>query len=175
MSRSATLSDVGRHLRHLATGRTPAALRPKYDTGDVVQESLLQVWLELRNGTRTEADYSRALLRTMAHGHGAKLADSYQCKSRSVAREQQLSDECGAKAATSDRSTANSNFELITELLKLTTQLNSETREILDRRFVRGQSFNLIAAEMDIAAHTVRRRYKSAIDELRRGLSDADD
>ena len=165
------LAQLRQRMRIWARGRGRASMRSRYDTSDVLQEATLQLWLELRAGRREVDEYSAPLLKTIAGGHDAKLAQHNQAQCRSVTRQEQLavvppSPQRAPEHEVIDR-------ESTARLVHALTTLDEFDREILDRRFVKEQSFKSIAAGMGIPEHTVRRQCQAAIDRLGRVISTA--
>ena len=160
-----TVTRLRERLRSWARGRSRAAMRARYDTSDILQEASLQVWLELRKGARESTEYSEPLLKTIAHGHGAKLAQHNRAACRSVERSETLSSEPPESANAVETSAIQNESALV--IAKALMTLPADDRNLVNRRFFKDQSYSQIAGDLGLSEHNVRRRCQAAVTRLR--------
>ena len=143
----------------------------RFRTSDVLQEAAIQL---IGKGKKQEDEKEppQVWLDMVGQGTAASMRRQHSAAKRSCVRDREVNDNtlyanqpCTSEVASSK--------ELFEELVRCLTRLNAEDQEIVDRYFARQESFNSIAAHMEIPPHQVRRRYKKIMAQLKSFIDEA--
>lgn len=144
---------------------TQGNIARRYDTSDIVQESLIQIWQDLEQKESSKKVVSEALLKTIVRGHAAKMMRFNLTQKRTVMREvngQQI-ESCYATNMQDQLE-----FEdQVLLLFKAVRHLDGYEKKVIYRRFFEEMAFSEIAAETKLPYHKVRRIYAAAMEKLR--------
>lgn len=153
----------------------------RFDTSDVIQESLIQIWSECQQDCSTEQNdpmsqnsdgttslqtVSFARLRRIALGHLSKQFRFHGAAKRSVRRESQLA----SSSLLQDGQTASDICEIRELYAAFMVNLNllDGTKQIVVyRRMFKDESYSAIAKELGMTVYAVRTEYKNAIQQLK--------
>ena len=157
----------------------------RFDTSDVIQESLIQIWSECQQSCLTNNDeslpryatggnlpgqsFSFARLRRIALGHLSKQFRFHGAAKRAVRRESGLSsssvleDDLGSSEICELR-------ELYAEFMVNLNLLEDIPQAVVFRRIFKDESFRTISKELDMTIYAVRTIYQKAIGQLKSKL-----
>ena len=161
------LSSVRTYLHSGITNNGTSNFSRRFDTSDVKQECLIQVWQHIEKHGSENVELSNAWLKSISSGHSANQRKAHLAQKRSIYSE---AGSTSRLSMDSDPADAASQGEEVRRLLVYLKLLNSEQRNILKLVFVDGLSFNEIARRLNCESHQVRRQYHGAIKELRHQL-----
>ena len=164
---TSSLARIRERLRRwVRQNRRPRSrLQARFDTSDILQESMVQVHQELEKG-RTPSDLPDAWLKRVANGNESKLIERHRAQKRSVSRVEPVTDRLLDSAQTPDEQAQAK--EDIAGIIFSIQSLPPKARQILHRRIVLSESFPEIARQMGLAEHQVRRAFHAAEDQIRK-------
>ena len=156
----------------------------RFDTSDVIQESLIQIWSECQQSCLSSNDeslprdatgnepvqsFSFARLRRIALGHLSKQFRFHGAEKRAVRRESGLS---SSSVLEDDRVSSEicELRELYAEFMVNLNLLEDIPQAVVFRRIFKDESFNTISKELDMTIYAVRTIYKKAIGQLKTKL-----
>lgn len=169
MMRHGFVTRLREQLRTWVSGRCSfGEMRSRYDTSDVLQESMLQICTEIESGTREPNDYSPALLRSIVRGHSVTLRKHHLAQKRAVANQQPVCDD--SQSVTDSPLDQAIRSEKVSRLVRALSQFDEEDRNLINYRVIKDLSFPMIANELELPEHTVRRRFNSLIEQLQTEL-----
>ena len=140
----------------------------RYDTSDVVQESLIQIWQDLEKKESQSEIVSEALLKTIVRGHAAKMMRFNLTQKRTVMREVN-----GVQIETCYATNVQDQLEFedqVVLLFQAISGLDGYEKKVIYRRFFEELAFSEISAEIKIPYHKVRRIYQTAMTKLKESL-----
>lgn len=165
---NSALSSLRLRIYDCQFANTQGNIARRYDTSDIVQESLIQIWQDLEKQNSKQV-VSEALLKTIVRGHAAKMMRFNLTQKRTVMREvngQQI-ESCYATNMQDQLE-----FEdQVLLLFKAVRHLDGFEKKVIYRRFFEEMAFSEIAAEIKLPYHKVRRIYNVAMEKLRTELS----
>lgn len=153
----------------------------RFDTSDVIQESLIQIWSECSADDHAACESERpvhterletasyAWLRRIVLGHLAKQHRYHGAAKRSFRSEEKYPSSSLPGGDASPLSNCQSR-ELQQEFLVSLSRLTDVQRLVILRRIFEEESFSSIATELDCTLYFVRSEYKRAIKQLRADL-----
>jgi RNA polymerase sigma factor (sigma-70 family) len=154
---------------HRTRGRVA---NPRFDTSDVVQESLIQVWSKVLGDAGSVDSISDAWLRKISQGHLSKQRRYHNAAKRSVAREDR--EYAGDPEAQQSSLTQSELNEWVDNLKKYLGRLDGVQRLIVVRRVFQQLPFQQIADELQTTRYFVRANYKNAIKQLKGWIENGD-
>lgn len=170
------LRDSGRHVSNR-----------RFDTSDVIQESLIQIWSECQkdcsteqddtlsqnsNGTESLQTVSFARLRRIALGHLSKQFRFHGAAKRSVRRESQL---VSSSLPYDDQTAADicETREMYLEFMVNLNLLDGTKQIVVYRRMFKDESYTVIAKQLGMTVYAVRTEFKNAIRQLQSNVTGA--
>ena len=153
--------DVRELLRSMARRRTSSNNRSRYDTSDVVQESLIQVWQQGKaslcdnsEGSQVDWEARKNWLWKVSRGHAAKLHRFHHANCRTVNQELPVNE--SDLASGHDPSVQLEHEEQKQDLFDGLRELASLERQIVMLYFFEGKSLAVVALETDTTKDVVR-------------------
>jgi len=140
-------------------------VRSRFDTSDIVQESMLQIWMQLGDQDIASLELTRGLLAVIAKGHARKQMRFHTAQKRSVARERKI-----------DRPSLNRDpgpleqadvREQIGMMLKALNHIHPVRQLIIFRRFFDDASYQEVADEIGRTKEWTRLQCLKAQKEIR--------
>lgn len=162
-----TLSEQVRTTVHKECGNTA---RHRFDTSDVVQESLIQIWLNLDEADLRRLIECKSWLRKIALGHRAKLKRRHLAKKRSVYMESLLDNSFLNEPAPTSAEAKLDFDERVGMVMHEMENLEELDQQIVIRYIFENESFLKIAFDIERDSQFVRRRYKRAIRIMSKNL-----
>jgi RNA polymerase sigma factor (sigma-70 family) len=160
---------ISPHLHRIFHRSLPPELRPRTDTGELVQEGLFKAYRGAARFSDRGRGSARAWLVTLLSHVQIDFIRSNTSDKRDVAKE------CSGEGlfpqlAEHDDSPEElvQQAEAYAQLLLLVDRLPAEDREIVLRHTLEDQSFPSIGAELGLPSSTVADRYARALRQLRR-------
>ena len=147
---------------------TQGNIARRYDTSDIVQESLIQIWQDLEQKENSKEVISEALLKTIVRGHSSKMMRFNLTQKRTVMREVN-----GQEIESCYATNMQDQLEFEDQVLLLFSavrHLDGYEKKVIYRRFFEEMAFSEIAAETKLPYHKVRRIYNQAMEKLRHHL-----
>ncbi|MEM9410392.1 MAG: sigma-70 family RNA polymerase sigma factor [Planctomycetota bacterium] len=154
---------VRRKRRHYKSAR--------FDTSDVLQESLLQLMNDYSDVSDDGSAVSMGLLDRIASGHLAKQLRYHHAKKRSIQREDpsaEVMPEAFANGTNPEERTVHA--EEIEHLFNALAQLDERQQKIVHLRFFEGLTYDQIANRLQIKSHIVRNQLGKALEYLQAQL-----
>lgn len=144
-------------------------MRSRFRTSDVVQECGIQIWKKIQSQGKPANEINSSYIRKVAIGHLCELHRFNLAAKRSVKREvaNTAVDQVGT-CYTPDNS--NSKHEQAFAMLDSLRVLPPNQKDIVIRRFFEEQSFEAIAASLDLTIYRVRKLYESSLVTLRESV-----
>ncbi len=140
----------------------------RYDTSDVKQEILIQIWQEAELVGIENVPLTNAWLRSVCHGHQCKFKKHHAARKRSVTQEQQPA----ANICHQDNPASQAeNREEVSRALLAVSTLNDKQRAILRFRIFEQMSFVEISNRIDLPEQAVRRQYYQLLKQLKQYLT----
>ena len=140
-------------------------VRSRFDTSDIVQESMLQIWRQLGDDDVKNLEFTLGLLSVIAKGHAKKQMRFHTALKRSVSREQSQS-----PSATTREPSPLDHAEIREQIGLMLSALNNmhPVRQlIIFRRFFDDASYQEIAREVCRPKEWVRQQCINAQKEMR--------
>ncbi len=156
------LRSLGDQVRTTIRRECGDTARHRFDTSDVVQESLIQIWLNLGEDEIKRLINCKSWLRKIALGHRSKLKRKHLAKKRSVYMERLIDSDVHLedRNKSTNQLQVREHIELVMVEIEL---LNSIDRRIVTQYIFENESFIAIAVDLKKDSQFVRRRYKRAI------------
>ncbi len=156
-------SVIRKRLRSLIRVNRRNYSSPRFDTSDVVQESMIQVVKELDKSPHRE-EVSQSWLQKIAFGNFIKHLRFHSAACRATGRE-----EGKARFATglnygTDPSDALSKSEMIQKAVGSLSNLSDQQRQIVCLRFFEEATYDEIAAKLQISVNSVRSGLNAALE-----------
>jgi len=149
--------------------QTQGSIARRYDTSDIVQESLIQIWQDLeKKQSSSKQVVNEALLKTIVRGHAAKMMRFNLTQKRTVLREVN-----GKQIETCYATNMQDQLEFedqVLMLFKAVRHLDGFEKKVIYRRFFEEMAFSEIAAEIKLPYHKIRKTYEIAMEKLRAEL-----
>ena len=159
------LSQIREQIRNEVKQSGVDCIRSRFDTSDIVQETMVQIWCQLKKTDLMELEMTRGLLRVIARGHANKMKRFHLAKRRNVTQE--------VNSAPENKSSATNPVfmaevrEQIRLLIEALGAIHPVRQLIVFRRFFDDQSFKEIGLELDKNRDWIRRQYIRALRELK--------
>ena len=141
---------------------------PRFDTSDIKQEALIQIWQELEARGLDDVPISSAWLNAIGNGHHTTQKRHHLAAKRSVECEQAITEQ----EHNDDPAMLAENLEDVRRLKLALNLLQDDEKNILRLRFFEQQSFPRIAAQMKLREHEVRRSFGKILQRLRHVLTE---
>ncbi len=155
-------------LHLIASGRLSAKYRSRFDTSDVTQDALIQLWQNdhTKNGTDAQEN---SLFTKVTIGHVGKNVRHHSALKRDVERsETSYENEVSEGPSRSD---AEQN-EIIQQMAVAQETLHSDSQLVISCKFFEDMSFGEIAKVLQKSVRVVRTIYSKAIVELEKRLGE---
>lgn len=159
------LDQIRKEIRSAVKQSGLNMVRSRFDTSDIVQESMLQIWKQLGDDDIKNLEFTRGLLSVIAKGHARKQIRFHTASKRSVSREKSA-----AKPTPTRELNPLDNAEIREQIGMMLSALNyiHPIRQlIIFRRFFDDASYQEIADEICRPKEWVRQQCLSAQKELR--------
>ena len=140
-------------------GRTVAA---RFDTSDVIQEAMIQVWNDIEKSELSDVIFPEALINCIGRGHSAKMTRFHSAAKRSVAREKLAVPEHHFSRDSSPSSEVEK-VEAVSLIRDAIRQLAPIQKYVLYRRVFEDATFFEIGNDLDYSSQKTRRVYYRAI------------
>lgn len=159
------LDQIRNEIRSAVKQSGLTVVRSRFDTSDIVQESMLQIWKRLRAEEMDNVEFTRGLLAVIAKGHAYKQLRFHLAGKRSVKRERgrakpQLSEDSSPLESADIR-------EQIGLMLDALNYVHPVRQLIIFRRFFDDASYQQIATEVMRTKEWVRQQCLKAQKEIR--------
>lgn len=155
-------------LRESARRFKQGSVNPRYDTSDIVQEGMVQIWTEMQHTGLEQFQANQTFLTRVSQGKACNLHRYHTAQRRSLRQESRITAEPACDRADPQR-IAESQENLL-RLLDAVSGLAPELKSVFCRRVFDRVTWREIAAEFNLSVDVVRRRYDSAKTLLRRRL-----
>ena len=157
-------------IRKVVKNRNQTRSARRFDTGDIVQETVLQLWKQgmLPTDSQESIEVDQALLATMAKGHLAKNIRNHHAAKRDVDREQAVD----PIQLTKDDSPLERMMKLEQSdaMQAALNQLEATERIVIYRRFFGKSTTTRIAEDLGLPVDVVRGHLKRGVRNLKRLL-----
>ena len=147
---------------------------PRFDLSDVAQESLIQLWEEVRARQGRSVKFSDSYLRSVGAGHAKQQLRLHSAARRSMRAEgageisaQLVSDDEGPLELLQDR-------ERIVVVIRAIGQLAADQQLVVYRRLFDHRTVADIAAELEVTIDVVRGQFAVGMRRLRFLLREID-
>ena len=145
----------------------------RFDTSDVLQESLLQILHEVPEEGKDSEEVSQSLLNRIANGHLAKQLRHHYAKKRSVLREDSAAEpDSSAFTNEDDPQLKTLHAETVERLFNSMAQLSELQQKVVHLRFFEGLTYEQIAVCLSIKSHVVRVQLAKALKFLNQQLEE---
>ncbi len=159
------LSEIRKQLTKIVRCEKNHQHSPRFDTSDVVQDSLIQVSNEIDNKAPTQVP--RAWLQRIAIGHLAKHLRYHHAQKRSANRECRKSEIVECQSAGADPLDAIEQHENIERMITAIGKLDATARQIVLMRYFEGASYESIAQQLGLTVHRVRTDLINSLKSIR--------
>ena len=140
-------------------------VRSRFDTSDIVQESMLQIWRQLGDDDVKNLEFTEGLLSVIAKGHARKQMRFHTARKRTVSREQSAVDPGPTRdPGPLDHADIREQIGL---MLSALDYIHPIRQLILFRRFFDDASYQDIAKELCRPKEWVRQQCIKAQKELK--------
>lgn len=138
----------------------------RFDTSDVIQEAMLQIWRDIEKSELSEKVFPQALVRRISRGHTAKMRRFHSADKRSFRKESSDADTCSIvdPALPIDHVERDEDVSMLRHAVK---ELNPVEKYIVYRRFFEGATFSSIGTDLDKPEAWIRRQYLKTIKKLK--------
>lgn len=140
---------------------------PRFDTSDILQESIIQVAKEIDDKQDTEPNVSNAWLKTVAFGHLANLRRFNHAAKRSVKRENGKNSAAETTMIEFDPLEVSSKKEQVAIALEALAELTPVQRQIVHLRFFEQATYEQIAERVNVTVHNVRVHLTNSLRRIR--------
>lgn len=140
-------------------------VRARFDTSDIVQESMLQIWKQLDESDIDDLEFTHGLLAVIAKGHAHKQVRFHTAKKRSVSREASGNNPTPTRESNPLDNAAIS--EEVGLMLNAMSYIHPVRQLIIFRRFFDDASYQQIADEVCRPKEWVRQQCLKAQKEIR--------
>lgn len=159
------LNEIRKEIRSAVKQSGLGMVRSRFDTSDIVQESMLQIWRKLGDDDVANLEFTRGLLAVIAKGHAKKQLRFHTAKKRSISREKTASNPSPTREPDP---LENADIrEQIGLMLNALNFIHPIRQLIIFRRFFDDASYQDIADEICRPKEWVRQQCLSAQKELR--------
>lgn len=162
------LREIRMQIYRMVTNRKSSDDGARYDTSDIVQEAILQVWRDQLKCS-TEAELKQSWLWQVVKGHAAKLHRLHSAAKRSTKKQLPFQDGDSAQHQSAD--TNAEKREQIVRMLAAFDELPDEEQQVLFKRYFESNSIASIARELDLTVDIVRGRIVRGLRRLKKNLS----
>lgn len=169
--KDSTFVGMRKQLRRSVKSAKQSLRSARFDTSDIVQEALIQVWKRICRSDQDERDLPRPLLEQIGRGQMSKMRRFHTAQKRSVLRESvptKISSVFERNAQSADLECERE--EQLALLSGALDGLGMTEKFIIFRKFFDGVSFTEIAADLSKPASWVRRRYLKSLQSLKSDL-----
>ena len=164
------LDEIRERLRRIIRRNRRNYVSPRFDTSDVVQESMLQLLGDGDSNDDDIAEISNGLLGTVAQGHLAKQLRFHNAAKRSVEREDPASVGPQSYFVGTDPCDASMRAELTEKAINALAELDELHRKVVTLRFFEDATLDQIAERLEINVYTVRSKLAEALQHLNQKL-----
>lgn len=164
------LGEIRVRLYGIAKHSKGALSTNRYDTSDIVQQSLLQVWQEIAKVGVDEFTCNATYLKKIGRGKATQLRRHHTAQCRAANKDKPLDGDY-ADQSELDPQVITQQDELMTQAMMAASQLSRVRQAIIFRRFVDGKTFQQIADELDLTIDVTRNNYQKALQQLRNLLA----
>ena len=168
MANDGVFKELRQRLRGLISRKRRNYASPRFDTSDVVQESMLQLIDEAADQENTPI--GNGLLNKVADGHLAKQLRYHSAAKRSVKKEVAGSDKYVAQFNGEDPCEASIRSELTEKAVNALADFEELPRMIVTLRFFHDATYEQIAQELNVSVYVVKSQLKSALQYLNQQL-----
>ncbi len=143
----------------------------RFDTSDIVQESMLQIWVEMRNDEESTFSANNGYLAKVGYGNTHRQHRQHLAQRRSINSEADVSVGDFAQSQVLDPQEKAQKDEMLLVLVQAIGSLKPDLRLVIFRRFFDQKTYQEIAIELGISIDVVRNYQKRAIKQLKKLLS----
>lgn len=162
------LESVRHYIRGVARDNHIGSMGARFDTSDIIQEAMIQVWKELDSDSLGDKEISKAWLVSVAKGHAYKLARFHSAQKRSHVRDEAFVDQVPTENRKPDDAIAD--LELQLSILVALDELPDDEKDIVVLYFFEQQSLSSIAKKLNLSLDKVRTRHSRALKALHKKL-----
>lgn len=163
----ASISQIREFMRRIVSRRRPPVLNGRFDTSDILQESLLQfVQTQALVGDEDLPDVTGAYAKKVCSGHLHKQCGHHFAKRRSATHN--VASEVDLPGDNEPLINEIARSEDLTRLCQALVNLDTEQRDLIQLHLAEGLSFNQIAEKWGRPTYELRRRYHESLKQLRR-------
>lgn len=163
-----TLQSIRQMIRKVAREHRERSKGARFDTSDIIQESMIQVWKTLGErtdvGVSADKTVSKAWLVTVARGHAAKMARQHSAAKRDIKRDQHPQGQIADAYEAPLENLIEQEQQL--RILAALDNLAEDEKEIMVLYFFEQHSQKEIAEQLGITVDQVRVRYSRALKSL---------
>lgn len=164
MANNGVFSELRRRLRILIRRKRKNYVSPRFDTSDIVQESMLQLIDEVAE--RGDEPIGNGLLEKVASGHLAKQLRYHNAAKRSVGKEEVRTDFHAQNLNVENPCEVSIRSELTEKALNGLAELDDLPRQIVTRRFFQDATYEQIAEQLNVSVYVVKTQLKTALQYL---------
>ena len=161
------LMRIRERMRRILKRNRPNYRSARFDTSDVLQDSIAQVARQSRDDEGRARPVSEKWLRSVALGHLAKHLRFHKAGKRSVSHEMDQARYRSLDRSTLDPANQIARRELVEKMLRSLTELDPQQRQIVTLRVFEHLTYGEIADRMNIGIHLVRSGLSHSLKRLR--------
>ena len=151
---------------HHASGKVSA----RYDTSDIVQESMLQIWLEMEKARPDEFEANKSYLSKVGRGVANNMRRYHTARKRTALTEASSVMVDSAHSREQNPEELVVRQESILHLIRAISQLSQDEQMLVYRKFFDQKSVAQIAAEFKLSVDVVRGKLERAKSQIKRSL-----
>ena len=155
--------NIRRRLKGIAKHSKGDLRTSRYDSSDVVQESILQLFLTMEK-TEWDFEFNSSYLSKLGHGNATRLRRFHTAQRRSAILDQHLREQ--ESSEPSDPQKIAESKELVLKLMKSIRTLDDQSQQLVFQRFFGSLTFEELGRTTGLSSHAARRRYDAAIRKL---------
>lgn len=162
---SKTFESICHALRRAVHSSGASRMPNRFGTSDVVQEGVLQIWVEVDRNGKQLSEINTELIRRIAIGHICKLQRRNLASKRNINKES-LNVPSDLARGGEDPIQTLAKCEQSLLMLESLSTLNPLQREIIVRRFFEEESFETIAGALEQTRYRVQELFSSSLETM---------
>ncbi len=166
------ITGLRKRLRIFATGRSSRITSARFDSSDITQEAVCQVWHEIEKSGVEDAVISNTWLYSICHGKAANLHRHNLAQKRSAVADKELHE--NDSFIEQDPHQLAEEHEQVDLLFSAINELSSDERLVVQLRFFEQMTLLQIAAETQLTIDKVRTLLDRAMTKLKKRIQEID-